>query len=218
VQKPFMLEALGEFATLRPDLDILSRASQIERNGKIVDVSNTPEDPRFPVDDQRMAILRANFLRASSAVRRQRLLDIGGYDESLKCAEDYDAWVRLIFSGSRAGVVLEPLGVWRSHPGSLSTKEIWCLEGLVAMLTNLSDTGDLSEVERRLLEEQRAIHKRDLGRAEARARAVSALLEGRSDARAQCLRWAMSGGLASRTRLKAVLAAAMPRRAAGRLS
>jgi glycosyltransferase involved in cell wall biosynthesis len=216
-QKPFMLEALGEFAMTRPDLDILSRASLVERDGKILDVSNTPRDPRFSVENQRMAILRSNFLRASAAVRRKRLLGIGGYDESLKCAEDYDVWVRLLFSGSRAGVVLEPLGVYRSHPGSLSTKEIWCLEGLLAIFSKLSETADLSEEEGRVVEERRAVLRRDLGRAEARARARSALLEGQSDARAQCVRLALDRGQSLRTRLKAALCVAMPRKAARQL-
>ena len=213
VQMADMIEKLGEFAKRRPDLDILSRASLIERDGEIIDISNTPEDPRFPVANQRVEILRTNYLRASSAVRRQRVVDIGGFDESLKCAEDYDMWVRLIFSGSRAGVVLEPLGVWRSHPGSLSTKQIWCLEGLLTMLTKVSRSSDLSEEESQVVDEQMTIYKSELRRAEAR----SALLEAQSDSRVKCLKLAISADQTLRTRLKAVLAAAMPVRAAGHL-
>ena len=58
-----------------------------------------------------MGMLRRNFLSASSAVRRQRLVDLGGYDEALQSAEDYSLWMRLIFAGSRAGLLLEPLNV-----------------------------------------------------------------------------------------------------------
>jgi glycosyltransferase involved in cell wall biosynthesis len=214
---PRMIEALGELAKARPDLDILARVSVFERDGKPIGLSRTPEDPRFPVDDQRMGILQHNFVGARSAVRRQRLLDIGGYDETLKCAEDYDSWVRLIFAGCRAGLLLEPLGVHRYHKGSLSTNDVWCLQGRISTFAKLLEHDDLSEAERAVATERIAVHRRDLERAEAREEARSALLERRHGARRLCLRVVLDEGQALRTRLKAGVAALAPRLARGKL-
>jgi hypothetical protein len=56
---------------------------------------------------------------SSTAVRRDRLLACGGFDESVRIGEDADTWARLAWSGA-IGYVAEPLSVHVSDvPGSL---------------------------------------------------------------------------------------------------
>jgi len=204
---PRLIEALGELAMARPDLDILCRTSFLERDGTPAGLSRTYENPKFPVDDQRKGILGGAFIPSSSAFRRQRLVEVGGFDESLRCAEDYDLWMRLIFSGAKAGLLLEPLGIYRLHGGSLSTRGVWCRQGEISTFTKLLDRNDLSEDERRIAEERIAQLGRELKREEAR----EALAQGRPDARRLSLGVALGKGQRLQTRVRAAVAVAVPR-------
>jgi cellulose synthase/poly-beta-1,6-N-acetylglucosamine synthase-like glycosyltransferase len=203
---PGLLEAWTTLATSRPDLDILGRASYVERDGTVVGVSRTPEDPPFDIEDQRRSILAVDFIGGCSAFRRQRLVDLGGYDESLPCAEDYDSFLRLVLSGCRAGLNFEPLAVVRVRPDSLSRNELCNLRGLVATFTTVLDRDDLSAGERRLARERLDRFRADLEREEAKV----AVEDGRPDARRRCLAVARSGAQAPVSRLKAGATALSP--------
>ena len=209
---PRFVEVLGELAVARPDLDILVPTATVERNGKGMGSWPTGK-PRFPADDLRLGILRDHIIPIGAGVRRQRLVELGGFDETLRCAEDYDVWLRLIFSGSRAGLVLEPLWVWRQGKGSLSTRWTWCMHGSIEAMTRLTDRSDLSDAERAVAGERMAHFHRILMRAEAK----DALAEGRPDARRLSLRVAMGKGQGARARLKAALAASSPKWAGRRI-
>ena len=115
---PDRLEALAELAAARPDLDLLTTDAWLEREGEIV--GRWYGD--FVVDDQRATILRKNFLFSHVAVRRDRFLEIGGSDESLRI-EDWDCWIRLFLTGSSAGCVFEPLARYRLRPDSVSADD-----------------------------------------------------------------------------------------------
>ena len=56
-----------------------------------------------------MCMLRAGVLRA-----------VGGFDPSLRAAEDFDLWTRLLIAGVEADYVAEPLVRYRRRAGSLS--------------------------------------------------------------------------------------------------
>ena len=105
---PEHLEALGDLAMAHPGLDILATDAWFEVGGRRQGRFNGLNG--FPGADQRAGILRLCFV-LSPAVRRERLLAVGGFDESLACAEDWDCWVRLVLAGSRVGLVDEPLYV-----------------------------------------------------------------------------------------------------------
>ena len=74
----------------------------------------------FSWSAQRSAILRSNFIFASTAIRRRTYMDLGGFDEGLRYCEDWDLWIRMIFSGACAGLIPEPLAVYRQRDTSLS--------------------------------------------------------------------------------------------------
>lgn len=130
---PDRLAAFGRLATERPDLDVLTTDAYLEVNRQVVRRAYTPSWP-FPVDDQRAEILRRNFVFGLAAVRREVLLRAGGWDESLRFAEDWDCWVRLVLDGSRVGCVLEPLARYRVREDSLSTNHVAMLEGQIEVL------------------------------------------------------------------------------------
>lgn len=77
---------------------------------------------RPPADDAglRRALIRANpFVHSSVVVRRAVIEAVGGYDETLPVAQDYDLWMRM--SGhTRLANLPEPLVVRRLLPGRVS--------------------------------------------------------------------------------------------------
>lgn len=206
---PRAIDALGDFAMARPDLDILVRTAWVQR-GDVRILSRTADRPHFPVDDQRIGILRDNFIPGHAAFRRQRLLAAGGYDESLRCGEDYDSWIRLIFAGSRAGLLLEPLQLMRPRPGSLSTRRTVCIAACITSISKLAGRDDLSEREREIAAERVKSLQSWLREEEAKL----ALVEGAPDARRRCLSVARDANQNPRARSKALLALLAPKSAA----
>lgn len=55
--------------------------------------------------------------------RRSAVLEIGGYDPSIKRAQDYDLWTRLVMGGWKLGNVPEVLLYYRKHPEQISTTQ-----------------------------------------------------------------------------------------------
>jgi hypothetical protein len=68
----------------------------------------------------RRALIRRNpFVHSSVLMRRSAVDAVGGYDESLPVAQDYDLWMRM--SGvTRLANLAEPLVVRRLLPGRVS--------------------------------------------------------------------------------------------------
>jgi glycosyltransferase involved in cell wall biosynthesis len=200
---PRRLEALGELAVARPDLDLLSTDVYFDVDGELV--GRFYDENPFPVADQRGVILKRCFV-GWPAARRERLLAVGGFDESLVNGSDWDAWIRMILDGARAGLVREPLLRYRIRPGSLSSDRSRSLQARVALLDKILGHPQLTPDERKALA---ATRRRAHGRARA-ATARQALLERRPHARRHALSLAMGRGLALKTRLLALGAALLP--------
>jgi hypothetical protein len=207
VYLPTMLAELSALAMTRPDLDILCCDALIEVDGEILGPGR-PDPAAFIVDDQRVGILQQDFVPGRSAFRRDLLLDIGGYDESLECAEDWDCWIRLILGGAVAGMVHIPLARTRIHSGSLTASRTRVLGGQAAVLRKSLARGGLSQAER----EAATLHCGVVERALQVARAQDAIRDGAPSAvRHQSLAIARDPDQPFRTRMKAVSAAIAPR-------
>jgi glycosyltransferase involved in cell wall biosynthesis len=214
VYYPERLEALAELSVLRPDLDILTTDCRVIADGRFVR-NCYHEDYWFPTGDQRRAILKENFVGPGHmAVRREPFLAVHGFDETFVQAEDWDCWIRMIFAGSRVGMVNEPLAEYRVHPASLASDRIRLSEGRVAVLEKTVRRGDLSLEERAILDDSLAQQRRILTLRKARA----ALLEAEPGARRLALQVALTPAFPLTLRLKAVVAAALPRLAGRRLA
>ena len=98
VYLPGRLAALSELAQARPDLDILTTDAYLVVDGRRVR-RNYDRGWRFEVADQRRAILQRNFVFGHAAVRRERLLEHGGFDEAILWTTDWELWLRLILAG-----------------------------------------------------------------------------------------------------------------------
>jgi glycosyltransferase involved in cell wall biosynthesis len=202
---PKRIEALAELARTRPDLDLLTTDAFLEVGGRTVRRVYSG-DWVFDVEDQRRAILERNFVFGAAAIRRKRLLEVGGFDPSFRYAADWDLAIRMILSGSRAGLVDEPLYRYRVGPHALSARRARLVRGTVAVLERAAARPDLEPHERRIVTGTISSRRRQLaqlelddaldgGGAAVRARAATVLREHR---------------LPSRTRLKAGAAFVAP--------
>lgn len=56
-------------------------------------------------------------------MQKDVVLQVGGYDEVLKVAADYELWSRLLRAGAKVTSTQKPLVAIRVHPGSVSSQE-----------------------------------------------------------------------------------------------
>jgi glycosyltransferase involved in cell wall biosynthesis len=180
---PTRLEALAELASARPDLDILTTDAFLEVDGRVV--RRCYEGGwTFETRDQRREILRRNFIFGLAAVRRERLLALGGFDESIRWTADWDCWLRLILAGSRAGCVAEPLARYRLREASLSARREHLVRGKISTLEKARRNPHLQDNDRPVLEAALAGYHWELTFWQFRR----AIREGGSDARHLALR------------------------------
>jgi glycosyltransferase involved in cell wall biosynthesis len=69
------------------------------------------------------ALLRANFIGTSGVVaRKNAVIEVGGFDESLLNADDIDLWHRLARAGREFAFLARPLHSYRRRSGSVSRR------------------------------------------------------------------------------------------------
>jgi GT2 family glycosyltransferase len=214
VYYPERLEALAELSVQRPDLDILTTDCLLVANGRVIRKCYD-EGYRFELGEQRRGILERNFVGPGlMAVRRQALFAVGGFDEAFRHATDWDCWIRMILTGSRVGLVDEPLAEHRIRATSLASNRERQLGAYVAVLEKAAQRHDLTDEERLVLDRSLGMQRRRLKVREAE----TALIERRPEARRLAFEIARDEGFRYRTRLRAALAGAAPRLVGRRLA
>jgi GT2 family glycosyltransferase len=200
---PTRIERLAELSEERPDLDILATDAEFVVDGRPVGRFHAANE--FPVEQQLEAIFDRCFVLCP-AMRRERLLEIGGYDERLRSAEDWDVCIRLIQAGARAGLVDEPLLEYRLGGSSLTADRAETLEERVYMLEKAVAAAP---------EPARAAAKRSLDHHRARALqqvARDAVEIGAPTARHHLIAVARARQVPPRVRIAALAAAISPSR------
>jgi glycosyltransferase involved in cell wall biosynthesis len=149
--EPDRLAALGELASARPDLDILASDAYFHTDGCVT--GRFYEYVEFAAGRQDLAILDRCFV-AWPAMRRERVLAVGGFDESPQIApsEDWELFIRLILDGAKVGIVERPLLRYRRHPTSMTANRVRALRSRVAVLEKVSLREDLTVEQRQQLE------------------------------------------------------------------
>lgn len=202
---PRRLEALAWLAQERPDLEVLTTDAIVEAGGIPVRRAYHAEWP-FHTEDQRAAILDGNFVLGMCAMRRERWLQAGGFDESLAVTADWEFWQRLVLSGSQVGLVDMPLARYRLAHGSLSSNPVGMTEARLRVLHRAAARRDLDPHEREVVVRARAREARELRR---RILADS-IAEGGQSVREAALAVLIDKGQGPRSRAVALLALVAP--------
>jgi cellulose synthase/poly-beta-1,6-N-acetylglucosamine synthase-like glycosyltransferase len=206
---PGRLEAIAAVLGARPDLDVVATDAVVEMGGSEIvtlDAIRRYED----------GALRAAMLRTCSflwpAIRRSRLLTLGGYDESFAVMQDWECFARLVLDGAGVAYVHEPLYRWRMTPGSRSSRDrVANVEAIERMLVKLLQGPSLRDGERARAQALLGQRRRWL----ARERARQAVESGSGSARGLSLGLLAGRGYDRATRAKAavtVLSPALARR------
>lgn len=67
-------------------------------------------------------LLFSNYVGNQGLIKRERLLEVGGFDDSLKAAQDYDLWIRLCDAYGKVRNVQKPLqNIHLDHEGERIT-------------------------------------------------------------------------------------------------
>lgn len=199
---PRRVEALAELARLRPDLDLITTDARFLVDGREVG-SFLAENP-FATGDQRLAIFESCFLGGWPAIRRRRLREVGGFDESLRTGYDWDCWIRLLLAGAKAGLVERPYYEYRLHPGSLTGSRLSSLWDRVRLLEQAARNPAVRDDERPALERAIRRHRSRAVIAEARAKADGAAPSAHPGRRV------LAPGIQPKARVAALLAACAP--------
>ena len=202
---PRRLEAIRDAAVADPGADAIATDAVVEYDGEAV--LRLGEAHPFEASDQRLAILRSCFF-LWPAIRRSRLIAIGGYDESFPVMQDWECFIRLVLDGVRVAYVPEALYRWRLTPGSRSSADgVANAEALIRMMEKTVANPGLDAAEREVAAEELASHRLRL----ALERARLAIDTGAGDAR-RCSFEVMSWkGASPARRAKAAVAVASPR-------
>ncbi|MHB0912203.1 MAG: glycosyltransferase family 2 protein [Armatimonadota bacterium] len=92
------------------------------------------ECPKDLIADPKSTLLcRGAISTCTVMMRRESFDSAGGFDESLRWAEDYDMWLKVVQNGGRLAFTMEPLTQVRSRPGSLMADACGSHRGLLAM-------------------------------------------------------------------------------------
>ena len=82
-------------------------------------------------------VLRRDYNVFTACVLRRTAFDaVGGYDETLMAAEDFDLWLRLLGAGWRGGHVAQVLVRYRRRAGSLSRQTAMMMAALARVYQN----------------------------------------------------------------------------------
>ena len=205
---PGRLAALHELITRDPAIDLATTDAFMVLDGEIVGRRYEGEQV-FALTDQRKAIIRANFIFGHAAVRRSLLHELGGFDESILYATDWEMWVRVILGGGRAALVPEPLAEYRLHASAMSVQRLRMSDGRISTLGKTLKRGDLDDAEREIIEtalaRERVRNERELFFAGLRTRSTGS--------RQRAWRVARNTAQPRRKRLLAALGAVSPRAA-----
>jgi hypothetical protein len=203
------IEALGELAAARPDLDLVTTNADIELDGRVVG-RYYPDIARFPVEHQRLGVLaNDSAVFGAAAIRREALSAVGGFDAELSHGADWECWMRLVLNGALFGLVDKPLYQYRMRPTSMTGDRARAWRTDLPVIEKVLANPKVTEEDRAVLREAyvRYLHLAMLTEAQDALRAGG-------NGRARSWAVAVGPGFGLPTRLKAAFAAAFPRVAA----
>ncbi len=128
---PCKIERQVETVRQQPDLDLVYTAFRtFDKAGNEAEHTVTPADRLWP------RLRWTNLITPSTVMARRDLLrEVGGFDESIRCCEDWELWVRMGQS-RRFGCVPEPLMAYQLTPSSLSSN----VEMMLATARRITET------------------------------------------------------------------------------
>jgi hypothetical protein len=107
---------------------------------------------RGAVDAEGLISGRCNVITSAVLARRDLILEVGLFDETLRNSQDFDLWIRLAKHGARFNYQRKVLVGRRIYAGSLASDPVKSFTGELQVLEKTSLRDDLTPGERSALE------------------------------------------------------------------
>ena len=127
----------------------------------ITETQNPPARPPRDREELLVEMLRRNFVYTSATVRRNVLLEVGGFTTFAR-SEDYELWLRIAAMGHTFVRTAGLHAVYRDRPGSRIHNPTAMAQGRLEIYDHVVRTYDLTPRTRSLAEEQIQRAKNDL--------------------------------------------------------
>lgn len=176
---PDGLPALAAILDGRPDLGAVSGGYNcVDLAGRLV--RNERPWEAFPDLGTETWLLGCPTLLQSSLIRRSWIDRVGGFDETVRCVQDWDFGLRLARAGCTMGWHRRPIFCYRLHPGQISRDATTIRRDLILVLDHFFSEMGLSA---ELHSMKDAAYAHAYVRGGLRAYEVNQRVEGRSDLR-----------------------------------
>ena len=117
------LEIQSQYFDLRKDVDVVFSDYSFFKDGKPEALIEPPA--RKLSGDIKTDMLRGNFVVVNSLLtKKEAIKSVGGFDETLAGAEDWDLWLRMLLSGKVFRRLDEKLAFVRIHPGRMTRNRL----------------------------------------------------------------------------------------------
>ncbi len=105
----------------------------VDRDGKLI--KDSFDQTKFPSGWIFKDLFKANYISSTSVVlvKRAIFIKLGGFDEQLRIAEDYDLWIRISAFEQICGVPICSVN-YRRHDSNLTLQTIGRFKGVLAVL------------------------------------------------------------------------------------
>jgi glycosyltransferase involved in cell wall biosynthesis len=131
----------------RPDVGLVYTAdATVDADGKTVSVNPCPPGARGHIYE--LLSIHNVMVGSSVMVRRQAILQAGGFDETLTSIENWDLWIRIAREWA-VECIDEPLTLYRVHPGNRSSNVELRRQNVFRVLAKHHDPCDRSPAARR---------------------------------------------------------------------
>jgi glycosyltransferase involved in cell wall biosynthesis len=114
---------------------------------------------RGVVDAEALISGRCNVITSAVLARRDQILEVGSFDETLRNSQDFDLWIRLAKHGARFNYQRKVLVGRRIYEGSLASDPINSFEGELRVLQKTKLRDDLTPAERAAIEATLALRR-----------------------------------------------------------
>lgn len=119
---PTKVERCAQLLIHQPDVTLVyTHCEYVEEDGKTIIPRPRPDLPSGNIFCELLTGPQGNFVpQCTPLVRKQAVVEAGGFNEQLRAAEDWDLWLRLA-SQHQFAFIDEPLALYRVLPGSMHT-------------------------------------------------------------------------------------------------
>jgi cellulose synthase/poly-beta-1,6-N-acetylglucosamine synthase-like glycosyltransferase len=107
-----------------------------------------------PVTFESLLVEQTQVITSGTVVRRQKITAAGLFDEDLRCSEDHDLWLRVVYAGGKIAYQRQTLLRRNMRPDSQGAAPESLLAGEIQSLRKLQQTLDLSSRTSALLAER----------------------------------------------------------------